>query len=80
VCPCSLSCFALALDVKFVALCVHVGWSSHRAGGSDVVEFPEVLHDPEQYLDMFDSESDFSGCHDLGGALFYVVTRHLGQP
>lgn len=47
--------------VKFVALCVRVGWSCHRAGGSDVVEFPEVFLDPDQYLDTFDSDSDFSG-------------------
>ena len=47
--------------VKFVALCVRVGWSCHRAGGSDVVEFPEVILDPDQYFNMLDSESDFSG-------------------
>ena len=47
--------------VKFVAFCVRVGWSCHRAGGTDVVEFPEVILDPDQYFDMLDSDSDFSG-------------------
>jgi len=36
--------------VKFVALCVRVGWFCHHAGGSDVVEFPEVILDPDQYV------------------------------
>ncbi len=47
--------------VKFVALCVRVCWSCHRSGGSDVVDIPEVFLNPDDYLDLFDSESDMSG-------------------
>ena len=47
--------------VKFVALCVRVCWSCHRSGGTDVIEIPEVVLNPDDYLDLFDSESDMSG-------------------
>ena len=50
--------------VKYVAVCVCVCWSCHRLGGTDVVEIPDVFLPAEEYLDMFDSESDSSG--DLG--------------
>jgi len=65
--------------VKVVALCVRVGWSCHRAGGSDVVEFPEVVLDPDQYLDMFDSDSDFSGDLSSSSSLSWLKC-HSGLP
>jgi hypothetical protein len=43
---------------------VRVCWSCHRSGGTDVVEIPDVFLPAEEYLDLFDSESDSSA--DLG--------------
>jgi hypothetical protein len=37
-----------------------VCWSCHRSGGTDIVDIPEVILDPDHYLDLFDSESDMS--------------------
>jgi hypothetical protein len=51
---------ALPSVVKFVAQCVRVCWSCHRSGGTDIVDIPEVILDPDHYLDLFDSESDMS--------------------
>ena len=48
--------------VKYVAICVRVCRECHQSGGgTDVVDLPDVLLPEDQYLDMFDSESDFSG-------------------
>jgi hypothetical protein len=51
--------------VKYVAVfsCLLV-LSPDRLGGTDVVEMPDVFLPADEYLDMFDSESDSSG--DLG--------------
>jgi hypothetical protein len=57
-------CCPAFMMVKFVAVCLRVCWSCHRFGGTDVVEIPNVFLPAEEYLDMFDSESDSSG--DLG--------------
>jgi hypothetical protein len=54
-------CVSVYTLVKFVAICVRVCWSCHRCGGSDVVDIPEVVLNPNDYLDMFDSDSDMSG-------------------
>ena len=32
-----------------------------KACGTDVVDLPDILLPEDQYLDMFDSESDISG-------------------
>jgi hypothetical protein len=53
-----------AVLVKYVTVCVRVCWPCHRLGGTDAVAIPDVFLPAEEYLDMFDSESDFSG--DLG--------------
>ena len=49
----------LPVLVKYVAICVRVGHQCH-SGGTDVVDLPDILHPEDQYLDMFDSESDMS--------------------
>ena len=51
----------LSVLVKYVAICVRVGRQCHQSGGTDVVDLPDVLLPEDQYLDMFDSESDISG-------------------
>lgn len=58
---------------KFVAVCVRVCWSCYRSGGTDVVQFPDVLLPPEQYLDLFDSDSD-SASNYLSGDEYVEVT------
>ena len=40
--------------VKYVAICVRVGRQCHQAGGTDVVDLPDILLPEDQYLDMFD--------------------------
>ena len=35
--------------------------NAHQSGGTDVVDLPDILLPEDQYLDMFDSESDMSG-------------------
>ena len=60
----------LPVLVKCVAICVRVGRQCHQSGGTDVVDLPDVLLPEDQYLDMFDSESDISGDNsedELGG-------------
>ena len=51
----------LPVLVKYVAICVRVGRQCHQSGGTDVVDLPDILLPEDQYLDMFDSESDISG-------------------
>ena len=51
----------LPVLVKYVATCVRVGRQCHQSGGTDVVDLPDILLPEDQYLDMFDSESDISG-------------------
>ena len=46
------------LLVKYVAVCVRVCWYCHQSGGTDVVDFPDILLPAGQYLDLFDSESE----------------------
>ena len=40
-------------------VCCHL--RSCGTGGTDVVDLPDILLPEDQYLDMFDSESDVSG-------------------
>ena len=54
-------CVPLSALVKYVAVCGRVCWHCHQAGGTDVVDLPDVWLPDGQYLDMFDSESDHSG-------------------
>ena len=55
----------LSVLVKYVAICVRVCQQCHQSGGTDVVDLPDVLLPEDQYLDMFDWETDVSGdCSD----------------
>jgi len=47
--------------IVYVAICVRVGRQCHQSGGTDVVDLPDILLPEDQYLDMFDSESDIDG-------------------
>ena len=51
-------CVPLSALVKYVAVCVRVCWYCHQSGGTDVVDFPDILLPAGQYLDLFDSESE----------------------
>ena len=56
----------LSVLVKYVAVCVRVCRQCHQSGGTDVVDLPDVLLPEDQYLHIFDTESDTSsgGCSD----------------
>ena len=50
-------CWSSMLPSAFVS----VDNATYQSGGTDVVDLPDILLPEDQYLEMFDSESDISG-------------------